>query len=202
MKEKIKLYKIKGNKKNPRIIKDNKFYDLVESIKGFPEMLEKRPIIVDEDMIVLGGNMRLKACKEAGLKEVWVDSAEGWTEEQKNEFIIKDNVSSGDWEWDMLGNEWNSSELENWGLDVWQNPDDVIDMVNKGDEYSEWVGMPEFESKEDAIKVVVNFLNEKDRDEFVKKHELKLLSQKEGSRTWSANYPFRERQNLSSLSYE
>tara|TARA_R110000803_G_scaffold134914_2_gene201921 strand:- start:2524 stop:3132 length:609 start_codon:yes stop_codon:yes gene_type:complete len=202
MKEKIKLYKIKGNKKNPRIIKDKKFYDLVESIKGFPEMLEKRPIIVDEDMIVLGGNMRLKACKEAGLKEVWVDSAEGWTEEQKNEFIIKDNVSSGDWEWDMLGNEWNSSELENWGLDVWQNPDDVIDMVNKGDEYSEWVGMPEFESKEDAIKVVVNFLNEKDRDEFVKKHELKLLSQKEGSRTWSANYPFRERQNLSSLSYE
>ena len=118
MKEKIKLYKIKGNKKNPRIIKDKKFYDLVESIKGFPEMLEKRPIIVDEDMIVLGGNMRLKACKEAGLKEVWVDSAEGWTEEQKNEFIIKDNVSSGDWEWDMLGNEWNSSELENWGLDV------------------------------------------------------------------------------------
>lgn len=202
MKEKIKLYKIKGNKKNPRIIKDKKFYDLVESIKGFPEMLEKRPIIVDEDMIVLGGNMRLKACKEAGLKEVWVDSAEGWTEEQKNEFIIKDNVSSGDWEWDMLGNEWNSSELENWGLDVWQNPDDVIDMVNKGDEYSEWVGMPEFESKEDAIKVVVNFLNEKDRDEFVKKYELKLLSQKEGSRTWSANYPFRERQNLSSLSYE
>jgi|TARA_R110000772_G_scaffold181601_1_gene292912 hypothetical protein len=202
MKEKIKLYKIKGNKKNPRIIKDKKFYDLVESIKGFPEMLEKRPIIVDEDMIVLGGNMRLKACKEAGLKEVWVDSAEGWTEEQKNEFIIKDNVSSGDWEWDMLGNEWNSSELESWGLDVWQNPDDVIDMVNKGDEYSEWVGMPEFESKEDAIKVVINFLNEKDRDEFVKKHELKLLSQKEGSRTWSANYPFRERQNLSSLSYE
>lgn len=202
MKEKIKLYRIKGNKNNPRIIKDKKFYELVKSIKGFPEMLEKRPIIVDENMIVLGGNMRLKACKEAGLKDVWVDSAEGWTEEQKNEFIIKDNVSSGDWEWDMLGNEWNSSELEDWGLDVWQNPDDVIAMVNKGDEYSEWVGMPEFEPKEEPFKVVINFLNEKDRKTYVKNHKLKFLAQKEGSRTWSANYPFKERQDLNALSYE
>ena len=202
MKKKVSIKEVIPNKNNPRIIKDNKFHKLVKSIKEFPEMLEKRPIVVDDNNIVLGGNMRLKASIDAGLKEVWIDTAEGWTEEQKKEFIIKDNVNFGEWEWDMLSNEWNSVELEDWGLDVWQNPDDVVAMVNKGDEYSEWVGMPEFESKEDAIKVVVNFLNEKDRDEFVKKYELKLLSQKEGSRTWSANYPFRERKNLSSLSYE
>jgi len=165
-------------------------------------MLKLRPIVVDEKNVILGGNMRYKACQQIGLKEVYIIKAKNLTEKKRKQFVIKDNVGFGEWEWDMLSNEWNSSELEDWGLDVWQNPDDVVAMVNKGDEYSEWVGMPEFESKEDAIKVVVNFLNEKDRDEFVKKYELKLLSQKEGSRTWSANYPFRERKNLSSLSYE
>ena len=93
MKKQIKIYKIKGNPKNPRIIKDNKFRKLVKSIKEFPEMLEKRPIVVDENMMVLGGNMRLKASKEAGLKEVCIDIAEGWTQEQKDEFILKDNVT-------------------------------------------------------------------------------------------------------------
>ena len=96
MKQQVKLYKIRGNKKNPRIIKDHKFKKLVKSIQEFPEMLEKRPIIVDEDMVILGGNMRLKASKEAGLKEVWIDIAKGWTQEQKDEFIVKDNVGFGD----------------------------------------------------------------------------------------------------------
>ena len=124
MKQQIKLYKIKGNKKNPRVIKDDKFYKLVNSIKEFPEMLEKRPIVVDEEMIVLGGNMRLKACKEAGLKEVWIDIAKDWTQEQKDEFIVKDNLNFGEWDWDVLGNEWNSHQLTEWGLDVWENEDD------------------------------------------------------------------------------
>lgn len=117
MKQKLSINKIKPNAVNPRYIKDHKFKKLVKSIKSFPEMLEKRPIIVDENMIVLGGNMRLKASIEAGLKEVWIDIAEGWSEDQKKEFIIKDNVGFGEWDWDILGNEWNVKQLEDWGLD-------------------------------------------------------------------------------------
>lgn len=125
MKKLIKLYKLKSNPNNPRIIKDDKFEKLVNSIKDFPEMLEKRPIVVDENLMVLGGNMRLRASKEAGLKDVWVDIAEGWSEQQKEAFIIKDNVGFGDWEWDILANGWDSVQLKDWGLDVWQNLDDT-----------------------------------------------------------------------------
>ena len=128
MKQQVKLYKIKGNPNNPRIIKNDKFKKLVKSIQEFPEMLKLRPIVVDEDMMVLGGNMRLKASKDAGLKEVWIEVAEGLTEEQKKEFIVKDNVGFGEWEWDMLANEWDSVQLAEWGLDVWQNEDDVEDI--------------------------------------------------------------------------
>jgi len=124
MKQQVKISKVKGNPSNPRIIKNDKFKKLVKSIKEFPDMLKLRPIVVDEDMMVLGGNMRLKASKEAGLKEVWIDIAEGFTEEQKKEFIVKDNVGFGEWEWDMLANEWDSVQLAEWGLDVWQNEDD------------------------------------------------------------------------------
>ena len=124
MKQQVKIIKVKGNPNNPRIIKNDKFKKLVKSIQEFPEMLKLRPIVVDEDMIVLGGNMRLKASKDAGLKEVWIEVAEGLTEEQKKEFIVKDNVGFGEWEWDMLGNEWDSVQLAEWGLDVWQNEDD------------------------------------------------------------------------------
>ena len=125
MKQQVKLYKIKGNPNNPRIIKNDKFKKLVKSIKEFPEMLKLRPIVVDENMMVLGGNMRLKASKDAGLSEVWIDVAEGLTKEQKDEFIVKDNVNFGEWEWDMLGNEWDSVQLAEWGLDVWENQDDL-----------------------------------------------------------------------------
>tara|TARA_R100000988_G_scaffold98635_1_gene66931 strand:+ start:68 stop:610 length:543 start_codon:yes stop_codon:yes gene_type:complete len=125
MKQQVKLYKIKGNPNNPRIIKNDKFKKLVKSIQEFPEMLKLRPIVVDQDMVVLGGNMRLKASKDAGLKEVWIEVAEGLTAEQKKEFIVKDNVGFGEWEWDMLANEWDSVELAEWGLDVWQNEDDL-----------------------------------------------------------------------------
>ena len=118
MKQQVKLYKIKGNPNNPRIIKNDKFKKLVKSIQEFPEMLKLRPIVVDEDMIVLGGNMRLKASKDAGLKEVWIEVAEGLTEEQKKEFIVKDNVGFGEWDWDMLANEWNVLELMDWGVNV------------------------------------------------------------------------------------
>jgi hypothetical protein len=126
MKQQVKLYKIKGNPNNPRIIKNDKFKKLVKSIQEFPEMLEKRPIVVDEDMMVLGGNMRLKASKDAGLKEVWIDIAEGWTKEQKDEFVVKDNVGFGEWDWDSLGNEWDNVKLGEWGMDVWQ-PEEAVD---------------------------------------------------------------------------
>lgn len=125
MKKKIKISEVKNNPNNPRLIKDDKFKKLVASINSFPEMLEKRPIVVDEDLMVLGGNMRLKASAEAGLKEVWIDIAEGWSEEQKAEFIIKDNVGFGDWDWDILANEWDNEKLNEWGLDVWQPETDV-----------------------------------------------------------------------------
>ena len=138
MKQKININKIKGNPSNPRIIKDEKFKKLVKSIDGFPEMLEKRPIVVDEDMMVLGGNMRWKACKDAGLKEVWIDVAEGWTQEQKDEFIIKDNANFGEWDWDILANEWDNAELNEWGLDVWQNDDiNLEDFFEENDNQDE-----------------------------------------------------------------
>jgi len=125
MKQQIKLYKIKGNPQNPRIVKDEKFLKLVNSIKEFPQMLEKRPIVIDENYMVLGGNMRLKACKDAGYKDVWVDMAVGWTDEQKEAFIIKDNVAFGEWDWDILANDYDSVQLKDWGIDVWQNLDDT-----------------------------------------------------------------------------
>jgi DNA modification methylase len=116
--EKVKISEIHANKNNPRIIKDDKFRKLVKSIQDFPQMLEIRPIVVDEDNIVLGGNMRLKACKEAGLKEVYIVKADNLTEEQKQEFIVKDNVGFGEWDWDMLANEWDTEKLDEWGLDL------------------------------------------------------------------------------------
>jgi len=116
--EKWKVSEVKANPNNPRIIKDDKFKKLVQSIKDFPEMLELRPIVVNNDGIVLGGNMRLKACKEAGLKEVPVIKASELTEEQQKEFIIKDNVGFGEWDWEDLANNWDAEELTDWGLDL------------------------------------------------------------------------------------
>jgi len=115
---KVKINSIKTNPKNPRLIKDDKFKKLVNSIKEFPQMLELRPIVVDENNIILGGNMRHKACIEAGLKEVYIVQAKDLTEQQKDEFIVKDNVGFGEWDWDILANEWDTDKLENWGLDL------------------------------------------------------------------------------------
>ena len=106
------------NPANPRIIKDDKFKKLVKSIQEFPQMLELRPIVVDGNMVVLGGNMRLKACIAAGLKEVPIIVADQLTDAQKGEFIIKDNVGFGEWDWDLLANEWEPDALIDWGLDL------------------------------------------------------------------------------------
>tara|TARA_Y100000401_G_scaffold39170_1_gene29703 strand:+ start:764 stop:1360 length:597 start_codon:yes stop_codon:yes gene_type:complete len=197
---KLKINELKSNQDNPRIIKEHKFKKLVTSIKEFPEMLELRPIVIDENKTILGGNMRYKACVEAGLKEVPVKIAKGLTEQQKKEFIVKDNVGYGEWDWAMLGNEWQSNKLDDWGLDVWQNYDDNVVKVNKGDENSEWVGMPEFESKEDTLKIIVHFDNENDRQEFAQKHNLDFTTKL--NKTWTTTYPFKERQDLKSLKYD
>jgi DNA modification methylase len=115
---KVKINSIKTNPKNPRLIKDDKFKKLVNSIQEFPQMLELRPIVVDENNIILGGNMRHKACIEAGLKEVYIVQAKDLTELQKDEFIVKDNVGFGEWDWDILANEWDTDKLQDWGLDL------------------------------------------------------------------------------------
>jgi hypothetical protein len=117
-----KTSEIKPNPNNPRIIKDDKFKKLVQSIKEFPGMLEKRPLIcftdTDKKLVVLGGNMRLKAANEVGLNELPVILADDWTEEQKAEFLIKDNVGFGEWNWDELQSDWDVVQLDNWGLDL------------------------------------------------------------------------------------
>jgi hypothetical protein len=121
----VKISDVKSNPNNPRIIKDDKFQKLVASIKELPQMLQLRPIVVNEDMVVLGGNMRLKACKEAGLKEIPIIKATDLSEEQQRSFIIKDNVGYGEWDWDALANEWDAELLIEWGLDVWKAPTEV-----------------------------------------------------------------------------
>ena len=147
--EKIAISKIKLNPNNPRLIKDDKFAKLVQSIKDFPEMLNIRPIVVNDDMIILGGNMRFKACKEAGLKEVSIIKASGLSEEKQREFLIKDNVSSGEWDWQLL-NDWDALELESWGLEVWQKPADVDYSILDEEDVSE-----QLEQMTDGVKKAI-----------------------------------------------
>lgn len=116
--QRVNINTIKANPSNPRVIKDDKFKALVKSIKEFPEMLELRPIVVNSDNIILGGNMRLRACKEAGLTEVPIIYASSLDQDKQNEFIIKDNVGYGEWDWDTLANEWDTDLLADWGLEI------------------------------------------------------------------------------------
>ena len=136
--KKINISKLKPNANNPRVIKKDKFSKLKKSIEDFPEMLKLRPLIVDEDFIVLGGNMRLQALKELKIKEVYYIQEKDLNEEQKKQFIIKDNLPFGVWDWDSLANEWDELELKNWGLDVWQPDEDVdysiLDDINVDEE--------------------------------------------------------------------
>ncbi len=123
--QKVSISSIKENDANPRFINKHKFQKLVNSVKEFPEMLSLRPIVVDKDNIILGGNMRYKACKEIGLKEVYIIQADDLDEKKAQEFIIKDNVGFGEWDWDILANTFDNVELKEWGLDVWQPEEEV-----------------------------------------------------------------------------
>ena len=123
--QKLSISKIKLNPTNPRVIKDDKFQKLVKSIQDFPEMKEIRPIVVNEDMIILGGNMRFRAMQEAGVKEIPVVVVD-WDEEKQKEFTIKDNLSFGEWDWAALANDWDIEALREWGVDV---PSFNIDLI-------------------------------------------------------------------------
>jgi len=153
------ITEIKANPKNPRIIKDDKFEKLVQSIKDFPEMLEKRPLVcftdTDKKLVVLGGNMRLKAAKEVGLKELPILLADDWTEEQKTQFLIKDNVGFGEWNWDELANEWDATNLEDWGLSI----PNFNSNVNLDDFFEE-----NNETKDEKFKITLEYTQE-DYDE-------------------------------------
>lgn len=120
----MKITKIKTNPNNPRFIKDEQFAKLVKSIKAFPKMMELRPIVVDHNWVIVGGNMRYKALLELDYKEIpdeWVKQAKDFSEDELKEFIIKDNLGFGEWDWDMIANEWNEDELNEWGLDTPMN---------------------------------------------------------------------------------
>ena len=127
----VPINSIRNNPINPRLVNKAKFEKLKKSIQEFPQMLELRPIVINEDGVILGGNMRYKALVELGYEEVPVIVASYITKEQENEFIIKDNLGFGDWDWDILANEWDSVELEDWGLDVWQNEDDILNSLDE-----------------------------------------------------------------------
>lgn len=191
--ELISISKIKSNPNNPRILKDEKFKKLCKSLKEFPEMLNIRPIVIDEQSVILGGNMRLKACKENKIKKipciVFTKELAEWNnkkrvasgekplsyEDQCNEFIIKDNVGYGQWDWDILANEWDSKQLEDWGLDVWQNEQEldysILEEEDLSDELDKMTGgvkkaiMIEFDIENyDKAYNLVKFWRENDAD--------------------------------------
>ena len=165
----IKLSTIKPNPDNPRLIKDEKFYKLVSSLETFGEkMMPLRPIVVDEDNIILGGNMRFKALKELGYSKVpesWIKRAEELTEAEKREFIIKDNIGFGEWDWDILSNEWNVDELKSWSLDVprWEDVSFDTEVEDTGD-----YDYPEDEMIKSHVKMVQLFLNTETEPKFRK----------------------------------
>jgi len=140
------IKEIKPNPDNPRVIRDEKFAKLKNSIQEFPEMLKLRPIVVDENDVILGGNMRYRALQELGHKEAWTIKASELTEAQKREFVIKDNVGFGEWEWETLANEWDAAELEAWGLDI---PGfDSVDEMDESDQGSDEFTRLEVECKD------------------------------------------------------
>ena len=117
----MKLKDIKPNPNNPRVLRDDKFQKLKQSITEFPKMLSLRPMVIDENNVVLGGNMRLRALQELGftdIEEAWVKRSSDLTEDEKKRFIIADNVAFGEWDWDTLANDWEVVDLEAWGLEI------------------------------------------------------------------------------------
>ena len=177
------ISKIKANPNNPRIIKDDKFAKLVQSLKDLPEMAKVRPVVVNQDMVVLGGNMRLKAMKEAGWKEVPVEIVD-WDEDKQRQFIIKDNVGFGEWDWEMLANQWDAEQLDDWGLIIpqWTNGHDINSMDENEVSLEE-----EFDSigtSSGLQKVVLIFDGPEEAESYLKNSGLEVKKQ---GQIWSVN---------------
>ena len=169
--ERVDIRQVRSNLDNPRFIKGDKFEKLVKSIREFPQMLELRPIVVNKDMVVLGGNMRLKACEEAGIDQVPIIFADNLTEEQQKEFIIKDNSSFGEWDWDMLANEWDTEQLIDWGMDLpkeWAlDPDELGEDFSLADGDKEPFQQMTFKLADEQAEQIKNALDDiKKLDEF------------------------------------
>ncbi len=159
--QRVNIQEVRLNEENPRYIKDHKFEKLVKSIKEFPQMLDLRPIVVNQDMIVLGGNMRLRACREAGLTEVPIIYADNLTEEQQKEFVIKDNSSFGEWDWDLLANEWDLQDLEDWGLEIPNFDTDIEDEKDLSDQLEQSFKIEiDLESEEEQEKMYNQLIND------------------------------------------
>ena len=157
----LKISKVLPNPENPRVIKDHKYIALLKSIQEFPKMLEIRPIVVNSDMVILGGNMRLRACQEAGLKEIPVIVAKELTESEQREFTIKDNVSFGEWDWDKLANEWNDTDLNDWGLDVWTDKKELnkgLEFIVDGDEDGS-ITLNDVQNQDAHVKMIQLFMS-------------------------------------------
>jgi hypothetical protein len=179
----VKINDIKSNPNNPRIIKDDKFKKLVESIKSFPEMANVRPIVVNTDMIVLGGNMRLKAMKEAGWKEAPIQIVD-WDEQKQKEFIVKDNVGFGEWDWDNLANSWDEQELNDWGLNIpnWSLGHDINSMDDNELDLTE-----EFNAvglSADLQRVVFIFDNKEEAEKYLNNLEIEFVKR---NMAWQVN---------------
>tara|TARA_R110000764_G_scaffold89383_3_gene170870 strand:- start:1879 stop:2484 length:606 start_codon:yes stop_codon:yes gene_type:complete len=179
---------VEGLPKNPRFIKDNKFNKLVKSIKAFPEMLSIRPIVVDEGMVVLGGNMRYRACKVAGIKDIPVIIASNLTVEQKKEFLIKDNVGFGEWEWELLGSEWNTEKIEEWGMDVWIQSTDIEDLMETDLDLTE--DFNPIGNASGLQRVVFIFEGQEEAESYLKSKEIEY---KKRSMAWQVNMTTREK---------
>lgn len=200
----VKLKDIFTNPANPRIIRDDKYKKLVKSIDEFPKMMELRPIIVDSEGMILGGNMRYKALKELGYKEVpetWIKRANDLTEDEIRRFTIADNVGFGEWDYELLANEWDMQELEDWGVDLpgFGNLQ-MLNQVNKGDENDAWVGMPEFEEDEKSLRLIIQFESEQEREDFCKEKNIEI--RRKSILVWSTIYPFRKMDDETSLKYD
>jgi hypothetical protein len=179
----VPINTVKANPNNPRIIKDDKFAKLVKSIKEFPDMLNVRPIVVNKDMVVLGGNMRLKAIKEAGYKEVAIEIVD-WTEQQQKEFIVKDNVGYGEWDWEDLANNWDAEELTEWGLTIpnWSSGHDINSMDESQLDLSEEfnpVGL-----SADIQRVVFIFDNKEEAEKYLNNAEIEFVKR---NMAWQVN---------------
>lgn len=177
--KKVNIQKIKPNDENPRFITDAKFKKLIKSIKEFPEMLETRPLVVDENFVVLGGNMRLKALKSAGVFEVPIHQVKGWTDEQKKEFIIKDNLGYGEWDWDIVANGWDEQKLKEWGMDLPVFDLEELEKINEEDNnYTRKIEAPIYEPKGEKPKIK-DLVNQEKVNELIEKIEKSKIKKRD-----------------------